>query len=89
MGGIIIIIDITVNDNMAITKDLKKRLSVVNIEQKTKFVLQVALTCLRSLANSENCSEGQHIAGISNAVSVNRVYFQFVKELLLFARVKM
>ena len=35
----------------------------------------ISLDSLRSLADSENCSEGQHIAGISNAASVNRVYF--------------
>ena len=45
MGGVIII-DITVYDNiwLAITKDLKKHFSVANIEQKMKFVLQLALT---------------------------------------------
>ena len=51
-------------------------MSAVNIEQKTKFLLQLALNGCDFLTNNENCCEGQRIAGISNAAAVkNRVYF--------------
>ena len=54
----------------------EKHLSAVNIEQRTKFLLQLAFkVCYFFKLTTRIAVEGQHIAAISNAAAVkNRVY---------------